>query len=161
MSNVLLALAFCAALGCGLMAGVFLAFSSFVMSGLARLPAPQGIAAMQSINVRAITPVFMTVFLGTTVVCALLGVLTLISRPVGAGYLLTGSLSYVVGSFLVTIVCNVPRNNRLAAANPEAAAAARLWTDYLRTWTAWNHLRTIASLVATALLTFWLCQQQA
>jgi uncharacterized membrane protein len=155
---MLVAVTFCAALGCGLMAGVFLAFSSFVMSGLARLPAPQGIAAMQSINIRAITPVFMTVFLGTAVLCALLCVLTLASKPVGAGYLLTGSLCYVVGSFVVTVVVNVPRNNRLAEAIPGEAAAARLWTDYLRTWTAWNHVRTIASLVAAALLILWLYQ---
>jgi uncharacterized membrane protein len=54
-----------AALGCGLVAGVFFAFSTFVMKALARLPAPQGIAAMQSINVIVINPWFMTAFLGT------------------------------------------------------------------------------------------------
>ena len=37
-------------LGCGLNAGVFFAFSTFVMPALKRLPAAQGIAAMQSIN---------------------------------------------------------------------------------------------------------------
>ena len=158
---MLVAVAFLAALGCGLMAGVFLAFSSFVMSALARLPAPQGIAAMQSINIRAVTPVFMSVFLGTAVLCIFLGVLALVSRPAGAGYLVTGSLCYVVGSFLVTVVFNVPRNNRLAIAHPEDAAAALLWSDFLRSWTAWNHLRTIASLVAMAMLTFWLYYQQA
>ena len=38
------------AVGSGLVAGVFFAFSTFVMSGLRRAPAPAGIAAMQSIN---------------------------------------------------------------------------------------------------------------
>jgi uncharacterized membrane protein len=153
---VLVVVAFCASLGCGLMAGVFLAFSSFVMSALARLPPPQGIAAMQSINIRAVTPVFMTVFLGTAALCVVLFALTLFSAPVGAAYLLTGSLCYVVGSFLVTIVFNVPRNNRLATANPEEQATARVWTDYLRSWTAWNHVRTVTSLAAAGILTFWL-----
>jgi len=37
-----------AALGCGLIAGVFFAFSTFVMKALARLPTSHGIAAMQS-----------------------------------------------------------------------------------------------------------------
>ncbi len=37
---------------CGLVAGVFFAFSTFVMSGLARLPPADGIRAMQSINRR-------------------------------------------------------------------------------------------------------------
>jgi uncharacterized membrane protein len=39
-----------AALGSGLVGGVFFAFSTFVMRALARVPAAQGIAAMQSIN---------------------------------------------------------------------------------------------------------------
>jgi uncharacterized membrane protein len=43
-----------AALGCGMTAGVWFAFSAFVMSALDRLPAAQGMAAMQSINVRAL-----------------------------------------------------------------------------------------------------------
>ncbi|MGH7600945.1 MAG: hypothetical protein ACREOI_31695, partial [bacterium] len=53
-----------AALGCGLIAGVFFAFSAFVMKALSRLPPSEGIAAMQSINVAVINPVFLTVFLG-------------------------------------------------------------------------------------------------
>ena len=158
---MLVAGTFCAALGCGLMAGVFLAFSSFVMSALARLPAPQGIAAMQSINIRAINPIFMAVFCGTAAACSVLCVLAVITAPPGAGYLLSGGLCYIVGSFLVTLAFNVPRNHRLAAANPEEGAAAQLWSNYLRSWTAWNHVRTIASLVATALLTYWLYQRQA
>jgi hypothetical protein len=47
------------ALGCGLNAGVFFAFSSFVMKALARLQPAQGIVAMQSINLMAVTPAFM------------------------------------------------------------------------------------------------------
>jgi uncharacterized membrane protein len=153
----LVAVAFSAALGCGLMAGVFLAFSSFVMSALARLPPPQGIAAMQAINVRAVTPVFMSVFFGTAVLCAFLAVAALLSpRTPGDGFLLSGALCYLVGSFLVTAVVNVPLNNRLAAADPTADAAATLWSRYLRTWTAWNHVRTVASLAATGMLTLWL-----
>jgi uncharacterized membrane protein len=41
-----------AALGCGLIAGVFFAFSTFVMKALAQQPAPLGIATMQSITSR-------------------------------------------------------------------------------------------------------------
>ena len=45
MDGLLFALTLFAALGCGVVAGVFFAFSAFVMRSLARLPAPQGIAA--------------------------------------------------------------------------------------------------------------------
>ena len=58
MNKVLAALTVVTALGCGLNAGVFFAFSSFVMKALARLQPAQGIAAMQSINLVAVTPGF-------------------------------------------------------------------------------------------------------
>jgi uncharacterized membrane protein len=47
------------------------------------------------------------------------------------------------------MICNVPRNNRLAKADPASTEGARVWTAYLREWTAWNHVRTIASAAAT------------
>jgi uncharacterized membrane protein len=62
-------LTFTAAIGCGLVAGVFFAFSTFVMPALARLQPAQGIAAMQSINITAINPLFMLALLGTAVAC--------------------------------------------------------------------------------------------
>lgn len=58
-----------AALGCGLMAGTFFAFSVFVMPALKRLLAPQGIAAMQSINITVINPLFMLVVMGMALLC--------------------------------------------------------------------------------------------
>lgn len=65
------------AIGAASMGGVFFAFSSFVMDGLARIPAPQGIAAMQSINVTAVRPAFMTGLFGTAVACVPLTVAAL------------------------------------------------------------------------------------
>src|SRR4030095_14965531 len=66
------------ALGSGLIAGAFFAFSTFVMRALSRLPANEGVAAMQSINVAVINPWFMLVFLGTGVACAALIFLTVL-----------------------------------------------------------------------------------
>ncbi len=68
-----------------------------------------------------------------------------------------GTSLYLVGTILVTIVFNVPRNNVLAAVNPASAEGARVWTNFVSTWTAWNHVRTAAALVAAALLTIGLC----
>ena len=53
-NSQLFALTFVGAIGCGLMAGLFCAFSNFVMKALASLPPDKGIAAMQSINVTII-----------------------------------------------------------------------------------------------------------
>ena len=57
------------ALGCGLVVGVFFAFSTFIMKALARLPAPQGIVAVQSINIVVINPLFMGALFGTGALC--------------------------------------------------------------------------------------------
>jgi hypothetical protein len=72
---------------------------------------------------------------------------------------LIGSLLYLVGTILVTMFFNVPRNNALAAVDPTSSNGARLWIDYVVNWTAWNHVRTIAALAAAALLTIALCRQ--
>jgi uncharacterized membrane protein len=57
-----------------------------------------------------------------------------------------------VGTVLVTRVFNVPRNNALASVDPASTDAARLWADYVKSWTNWNHVRTIAAMAAAASL---------
>jgi uncharacterized membrane protein len=68
-----------------------------------------------------------------------------------------GSVLYLTGSTVVTMVCNVPLNNVLAAADPGSAEGDRIWTRYLEVWTMWNHVRTVACLATTALLTLGFC----
>jgi uncharacterized membrane protein len=142
------------ALGCGMAAGVFFAFSTFVMPALARLQPSQGIAAMQMINITAINPLFMVVLFGTAFACLFLAISVLFKwQQSSAVYLLLGSLLYLVGTIGVTIAFNVPMNDALAIAKPESAEGASLWTKYLIDWTFWNHIRTVAALVAAALFT--------
>ncbi len=63
-------------------------------------------------------------------------------------YLLAGSLSYLIGAIVVTIACNVPLNNALAALDPKSSDALLFWPRYVRQWTAWNHVRTVSGLLA-------------
>lgn len=144
---------FCA-LGSGLIAGFFFAFSIGVMKALGKLPPAHGIAAMQSINVVVINPVFLGAFLGTAIACLIVLVGTLVRwRLPGGALLIGGSALYIVGTFLVTMLFNVPRNNALAALPATSPEAATLWTNYLSTWTSWNHVRMLASLAAALLFT--------
>lgn len=146
------------ALGCGLIAGVFFAFSTFVIKALAQQPPAQGIAAMQSINITVINPWFMTAFLGTAAICLFLAVSSLLKwHQPRAVYLLVGSLLYLIGTFLVTMVGNVPLNDALAIIKPDSAEGLSLWAKYLTDWTFWNHVRTVAALAAAASLTLSLC----
>jgi uncharacterized membrane protein len=139
--------------GSGLLAGLFFAFSTSVMPGLRRLPPDAGAAAMQVANRAILNPVFLAVFLGTTVVCVLVAVAAPFSGRGGAVWLVIGALLEVVGAFVLTMVVNVPLNNRLDAVDPTSAEGGRVWTEYLARWTAWNHVRAVASAGATAALT--------
>ena len=151
------------ALGCGIIAGVFFAFSTFVMAALAQRPIAEGIAAMQAINITVINPWFMTAFLGTGVTCLVLAVASLVRftlnvslfnwTQLGTAYVLVASLLYLVGTFGVTLAFNVPLNDALAIVKPNSVEGAQLWAKYLTNWTFWNHVRTIAALLAAALFT--------
>ena len=144
-------LPFVAALGTGIMAGIFFTFSAFMMTALGRLPPPVGIAAMQSINAAILNPLFFAVFFGTTVLCLLAAVAAIVAWPLPAAfYLIAGSVLYLVGALLVTMQRNVPLNLALDRSNAASAEAALVWLRYLRVWTAWNHVRTVASLAAMA-----------
>lgn len=159
----LFSLTLCSALGCGLVAGAFFAFSVFVMKGLDDLPPARGIAAMQSINVTVINVWFMGVLFGTAMLSLIAAVVAVRDWAApGSAFLLAGSLLYLVGSILVTVACNVPLNDALAAVDPDSAAGAARWATYVPDWTAWNHVRTIASLAAsTAFIVALVRQAQA
>ncbi len=155
---LLFALTVLASLGCGLMAGLFFVFSVAVMKAFGHLPSAEGIAAMQSINVAIINPIFLSVFFGTAVTCILVIIASLLrwGEP-GVIYLILGSILYLAGSFLVTAVFNVPKNNALASVSPTDPDSSALWASYLDKWTAWNHVRTVAALAAMAFLIIGLC----
>jgi uncharacterized membrane protein len=142
-----------AAVGSGLAGGVFFAFSSFVMPALRRLPSEQGVAAMQSINKQAPTPVFMALLFGTAALSAGLGVHAIVHRDQAqAGLVGAGSLSYLA-AIVLTAAFHVPRNDKLAALNPDAAETARYWTTYVSQWTAGNHIRALTCTAAAVLFT--------
>lgn len=154
MDGFLFGLTLVTALGCGLSAGALFAFSSFVMRALGRLPAAQGVAAMQAINFAAPSFAFMLPLIGSGVASLALVVWALVEwgEPF-APYLLAGGALYLVGVIGLTMGYHVPRNNALAAVEPGSAEAAGLWKRYLKEWTAWNHVRAAAGLAAAAALT--------
>lgn len=153
LEALMIALTAIAAVGSGMMAGLFFAFSNFVMKALSSLTPDKGITAMQTINKTIFNPLFLLVFFGTTLAslgAILFGVLRW--REPGMTCLLAGGAAYVTGVFLVTIFGNVPRNNSLAALDPASPGSVGAWRAYVSGWTAWNHVRTIGALAATILL---------
>jgi uncharacterized membrane protein len=138
------------AVGAGVIGGVFFTFTAFVLPALRKLPANQGISAMQSINKLAVTPPLMLVLFGT----AILSVITASwavrhwGQPV-APWLLAGGLAYLA-AIVITIVGNIPLNNSLAVLDPHAAGAPAQWASFVTSWTVWNTLRGLAAIAGTA-----------
>ena len=146
------ALLWTSAIGCGLMAGVYFAFSAFIMTSLGRIAPAAGVAAMQAMNVDIVKSSFIPVFLLTTLTAASLAVLGVVrwGQP-GSALMVIGGAIYVLGMFVVTMAVNQPMNvalMRVDAASPQGLA---YWSHYLTEWTKWNHVRTVASIVATAM----------
>lgn len=153
MNTLITVTATLALIGSALIGGIFFAFSSFIMKALARLPSSQGMAAMQSINVVVLNPVFLGVFMGTTVISLVVAIISIMEwGAFAAPYYLVGALFYIVGTFLVTGMGNVPLNNQLSAVSNNDPAASDIWQHYLVRWTRLNTIRTVSAIAASVIL---------
>lgn len=149
-----------------LVAGVFLAFSDFIMRSLALTGGVGGVEAMQVINREVFRWVFMALFLGMA--AASLGIAGYgamnLAHPAGVLILLAG-LVYLVGCFGVTVFFNVPMNEALAGMDRSQGATQDYWLQtYVPRWTFWNSVRTCAATLSAALLLFgllWMTQSEA
>jgi uncharacterized membrane protein len=148
---VWIALLVITSVGAGLIGGLFFVFSNTCMRAFDELPA--AVAAMNGINRVILNPLFFLAFFGTAVLCIVL-LIGLMTWPAATSNLLvvTGALLYLVGSIGVTMVCNVPLNNKLATVPPSAADMDTQWRAYRGPWTRWNHVRTVACLLSAASL---------
>lgn len=148
--GLIAALIIAAAIGSALIGGLFFAFSTFVMRALGERPAAEGMAAMVSINRVILRSLFMPVFFGTALLSAGLGVYGLVRWSTASPWLIAGALLYLAFNIVTTMIWNVPLNNRIDRADP-ATDNEPLWRHYLDRWTFWNHVRTIACLMAAGL----------
>jgi uncharacterized membrane protein len=138
-----------AAVGAGICGGVFFAFSTFIMKALNRLPAAEGITAMNAINKAAPAPLFMLALFGTGAAGIALSVVALRHREERwATYLLIATALYLI-CVVLTIVYHVPHNDALMLVDPNGPGAAHTWAQYVSGWTAWNHVRTVSALAGT------------
>lgn len=146
-------ISFSIAIATAVMAGVFFAFSSFVMTALGNIAPAEGIKAMQRINIDVFCWSFSLLFFGIPLASLGLGVYAVWQWPEpNSVYYLMGGIVYLAGCFGVTAAANVPLNNALARIDPDADSATNEWRRYLARWTRWNHVRTIACLIACILI---------
>ena len=151
MASLFPILTFLAILATALNAGLFFIFSVCIMAALARLTPAEGAAAMSAINDVIQNPLFFSAFFGAALLSLALVAMGYMQGGAAGLMAAAGSIVFLVAVFGVTVVFNVPLNDALVAVNPASAEAAAIWSRYLSDWTLWNHVRTIASTVASAL----------
>jgi len=144
-----------AVLTTGLIAGLFYGYDCSVIRGLGNLPDDQYVSAFQSINKAILNPYFFTGFMGALVLLPAATLTSLKSDSMTPFFLLlTATLIYAAGVFGVTVIGNVPLNEKLEQfdtlrSNSTATALAR--RQFEATWNTWHRIRTIASIVCFAL----------
>lgn len=141
-----------AAVAAGISSGTTYTFSTFVMRALDRLPQTEAIEAMQSINVQAINPLFLVVFIGTGPFLVALAVAQTLAGQSDALFW-AAAVVYILGVIVVTAGGNVPLNDRLATVVATTAEAGT-WRAYSSPWTMLNHLRTAAAASSSLILVY-------
>ncbi len=137
----------------GLMAGIYFAFSVFIMKSLAELPVIQAAKAMNKINNVIVNTLFLPVFFGSTLWCAGLIVWSIADWQTGSSLLVVvAALVYIFGMFIVTAFGNVPMNNKLQGCESNEALLVAYWSKYQHSWTQLNHIRTISCIASCAIL---------
>ncbi|MEM6537239.1 MAG: anthrone oxygenase family protein [Pseudomonadota bacterium] len=142
----------CLAIGlnAALVGGVFQSFSDFVMRGLALASPAAGIESMQGLNRTVFRSLFLTTFFVLVPSTLFMAYVALVHLGGAAQQLiLFGTTAYIILVFVVTIIGNVPMNERLARLPATSAEAAAYWSNYVQNWTRWNHLRTIGSILTS------------
>lgn len=135
----------------GLVSGVFLTFSDFVMKSLAASKPAAGTEAMQIINRKVFQSIFMVLLIGMipiSVLTALYGYW--FANGFVSELLIIAALLYFFGVFVVSAIGNIPMNNTLESFPQGGIEAQMYWPDYVRGWVMWNHLRWIAALGSSA-----------
>jgi uncharacterized membrane protein len=150
MSDWQVALTLVALVGAAISGGAFFAFSNFVMPAFERLPAGNGAAAMQAVNVAAPSPSFVAAIVGAGLVGVPAAVVELDRFGDGAVRLLVAGAALSLASFVITIVFNVPRNNALDRVDADGVPGQQYWRRYLVSWTRANTARTLTSLASVA-----------
>ena len=107
---------------------------------------------MQTINVTVLNRGFLGAFMGTALLCLIIAVIAIAEWEMARSpYLLGGAVAYIGGTWFVTVLGNVPLNDKLAAADRENPKSVDVWSNYLDRWTKLNSQRAGAAVCAATL----------
>jgi uncharacterized membrane protein len=129
----------------GIMAGIYLIFSTTIMPSLKEVD--NGAFVMAKINEVILNPVFKSIFFFSGISSAYLGMFANSTDLVFRA----ACLVFFIGTFLVTVLRNVPLNSDLKQATMTQNKVNDVWNRYLTSWVRWNHVRSICAISAAGL----------
>lgn len=133
-----------------LLSGIFFGYAVSVNGALGKLRDDEYVRAMQSINIVIQNPLFFLTFMGPVVLLPFATFLAYDNSSIQFGLLLLATIIYIVGTFGITVIGNVPLNNQLAKASTNTAHEARI--RFEKPWNRLHVIRTIAGIIVTILL---------
>jgi uncharacterized membrane protein len=138
-----------------LVTGLYFGYPVSVNGGLHRLNDSEFVKAMQSINAAIQNPIFFVSFIGPLLLLPLATFLHGDTNSMQFALLLASSVLYIAGSFGLTMIGNVPLNQRLAkfdVTNAEGNEIAQARSGFEKPWNHLHTIRTLASIAATVLI---------
>ncbi len=140
----------------GLVAGVYYCFNVAIVPALNSIAGTQHIAAMQAINNKIKNPIFFLSFFGPAL---LLPLTAFLYRNRVQFYLLIAAAAlHIIGSIGITIVGNIPLNERLdkldtrIISESEAEQIRRAFQGAGSPWMRFHAVRAICAVIATGLI---------
>lgn len=137
-----------------LSAGFFFSWSVSVILGTKKVGDMSYLETMQNINREILNPLFFTVFFGSLIALSLSAVLQNSNRP-AFWFILASAVVYLIGTFGVTALGNVPLNNALDGLDLmqlDILELKRFRDHYELNWNRYHLIRTIATLISFILL---------
>lgn len=135
----------------GLSAGFFFAWSVSVIPGTLKVPDLTYLETMQSINRAILNPAFFLIFFGSLALLSLASIYEFHTSRLVFGLVLGSAITYLLGTFGVTALGNVPLNNQLdvldlAQMNVEQIREFREY--YEARWNRLHGIRTLFAVIA-------------
>ena len=138
----------------GLSAGFFFAWSVSVILGTKKVSDFTYLETMQNTNKEILNPLFFLIFFGSLATLMLNTALQFNNKLV-FWLLLSSTMIYLLGTFGVTALGNVPLNNELEALNISQLNTLELKnfrTYYEGHWNMYHNIRTLSTMISFILL---------
>ncbi|WP_411028803.1 DUF1772 domain-containing protein [Spongiimicrobium sp. 3-5] len=132
----------------GLSAGLFYAWSVSVIPGTQKIPDATYLETMQSINKAILNPAFYIIFFGSLACLSISSIYEFHSNKLVFWLILAASMVYLLGTFGVTALGNVPLNNQLELLNLAELSKEKLAVFRAFYESKWNRLHLIRTIFA-------------